>query len=273
MNQLEFVLSTDLSVIPSEIKFNFEELKTALPELLAPYQNLVVTADSVKSAKGDKAKLNKLRTAIEDQRKAVKKQCLSPYEAFEPKCKEITGLIDTAIQAIDKQVKEFDKQAEGEKWAKLFVWFSKRNGLKWLDISTVINPKWRNKTATVEMLISEMEERIAKIEADYSLICGKYQNTAIIQKFEETLSVSDTIAYADMLNSRQNAPVTVANQGSVILPENTPKPDTAQIESCQVDALQSVTFKVTARTSEVQKIIALRDYMKQLGLQFEVIRK
>lgn len=273
MNELQFVLSTDLSGIPAEIEFNFEELKTALPELLAPYQNLVVTADSVKSAKGDKAKLNKLKTAIEDQRKAVKKQCLSPYEAFEPKCKEITCMIDEAIQAIDRQVKEFDKKADEEKWAKLFVWFTKRNTLKWLDINAVINPKWKNKTASMETLISEMEERITQVEADYSMICKKYQNPAIIQKFEETLSVSDTVTYADTLNGRQNAPVAVSKPDSVNLPDAPAKADTVQSEPNQ--GYQIVTFQVKLENNQkgFAQVKALAEFLKTSGIKYHVIRK
>lgn len=272
MNELQFVLSTDLSGIPAEIEFNFEELKTALPELLAPYQNLVVTADSVKSAKGDKAKLNKLRTAIEEQRKAVKKQCLSPYEAFEPKCKEITGMIDEAIQAIDKQVKEFDKKADEEKWAKLFVWFTKRNTLKWLDINAVINPKWKNKTASIETLISEMEERITQFEADYSMICKKYQNPAIIQKFEETLSVSDTVTYADTLNSRQNAPVAVPNPDSVNLPDAPSKADTVQSERYKPYQMITIAFVFDNTAKGKEDVLKLRDFLRSNGYSFEIIK-
>lgn len=271
--ELEFVLSTDLSGIPAEIEFNFEELKNALPELLEPYKNLVVTADSVKSAKGDKTKLNKLRSVIEDQRKNIKKQCLSPYEAFEPKCKEITGLIDDAIQAIDSQLKVLDKQAEEEKWAKLFVWFTKRNSLKWLDINSVISPKWKNKTATIESLTSEMDEKIAQIETDYSLICGKYQNPAIIQKFEETLSVSDTIAYADSLDSRENAPVSVPFQEGVTLRQKPLASDTTQSESSQ--EYQVVTFEVKIENSEkgLKQVKALGEFLQSNEIRFHVVRK
>ena len=54
----ELVMKTDLQkAIPQAIEFNYDELKKQLPERLAYYKNLVVTEDSIKSAKADKATL------------------------------------------------------------------------------------------------------------------------------------------------------------------------------------------------------------------------
>ena len=57
---MDFVVNTDLSVLPQQIDWNFEELKGQIAPKLAYYQNLVVTEDSIKAAKSDKAKLNQL---------------------------------------------------------------------------------------------------------------------------------------------------------------------------------------------------------------------
>lgn len=153
------------------------------------------------------------------------------------------------------------------------VWFTKRNTLKWLDINAVINPKWKNKTASIETLISEMEERITQVEADYCIICKKYQNPAIIQKFEETLSVSDTVTYADVLNSRQNVPVAVSNPDSVILPDTSVKADTVQSEPNQ--GYQVVTFQVKLENNQkgLAQVKALAEFLKTSGIKYHVVRK
>ena len=112
----ELVMKTDLQkAIPQAIEFNYDELKKQLPERLAYYKNLVVTEDSIKSAKADKATLNKLRTAFEEARKEVKRDCLRPYEDFNSKESELVGMIDEAIQSIDGQVKNFDGQKKEAK--------------------------------------------------------------------------------------------------------------------------------------------------------------
>ena len=100
--------------IPQEIE-NLEQLKSELVPKLDYYNTLVVTEDSIKEAKADKAKLNKLKTAVEDRRKDIKKQVMGLYEPLEKQCKELTALIDAPINAIDKQLKNFDEIKKQEK--------------------------------------------------------------------------------------------------------------------------------------------------------------
>ena len=68
---MEFVMGNSLEALPKTIDFNFEELKTQLASSLELYTGLVVTEDGIKSAKEDRAKLNKLREALETDRKSV----------------------------------------------------------------------------------------------------------------------------------------------------------------------------------------------------------
>ena len=69
---MEFQIRTDLAVIPKTIEFNFAEIKKELAGNLEKYQNMVVTEDAIKDAKADRAKLNKLKEAIEKKRKEIK---------------------------------------------------------------------------------------------------------------------------------------------------------------------------------------------------------
>ena len=59
-----------------EIRWNNEELKAEISEKMQEYKSLAFTAETIQDAKKDRAKLNKLRTAFEDERKKVKKQCM-----------------------------------------------------------------------------------------------------------------------------------------------------------------------------------------------------
>ena len=74
---MDFKIKTDLSVLPKVIEFNHEELKNFLIEKTSKYNSLVVTEDNIKSAKEDKAKLNKFKTAIENERKRIKSSVYS----------------------------------------------------------------------------------------------------------------------------------------------------------------------------------------------------
>ncbi|MCM1007773.1 MAG: DUF1351 domain-containing protein [Ruminococcus flavefaciens] len=69
---MELILkSTEIS-IPQEIE-NLEQLKAEIAPKMEQYRSLVVTEESVRSAKADRAKLNKLKKAVEDQRISIKK--------------------------------------------------------------------------------------------------------------------------------------------------------------------------------------------------------
>ena len=112
---MEFVMGNSLETLPKTIDFNFEELKSQLAQSLTLYTGLVVTEDGIKGAKEDRAKLNKLREALESKRKEVKRECMAPYTDFEAKVKELVGLIDRPIAAIDAQLKEYEEKCRAEK--------------------------------------------------------------------------------------------------------------------------------------------------------------
>ena len=63
---MEFKIITDLSALPQVIETNGEELKAWLTDKVQAYKAIVVTPDTVREAKEDKAKLTKLRAALED---------------------------------------------------------------------------------------------------------------------------------------------------------------------------------------------------------------
>lgn len=75
---MELILANADVNLPQSIA-NLQQLKEELIPRLKKYNELVVTEDSIKAAKDDKAALNKLKKAIEEQRISIKKQYLEPY--------------------------------------------------------------------------------------------------------------------------------------------------------------------------------------------------
>ena len=79
----DFVIQTDLATIEqTRILANFDEVVAAVRELARPYQGVIVTADTMKGAASDRARLRKLRDRLDSQRKAVKAACMAPADAF-----------------------------------------------------------------------------------------------------------------------------------------------------------------------------------------------
>ena len=170
---MEFIINTDLEKsLPSVIDFNFEEIKADLTEKLTHYNNLVVTEDSIIAAKGDKALLNKLKEAIDERRKSVKKLCLAPYEDFEKKCKELVSMIENPVKAIDTQIKAFDEIKQTEKYSALERFYKDNIGEleNLVAIEKVLNPKWKNAGENLLSLTQDMMSKISKISQDLKII-------------------------------------------------------------------------------------------------------
>lgn len=201
---MELILKSSEINLPQEIE-NLAALKAELTPKLEKYNNLVVTADSIKAAKADKAALNKLRAAIEDQRKAIKRQYLEPYNILESQCKEVVALIDAPIQAIDKQIKAFDEIEEQEKYTELQEAFVNLDPPDWIELADVLNPKWKNKTAKTDALISEIEQAVKELSSGLEKVKATYGEEpfllSVLEFYKEHKDFSKTAVYAAQLNT------------------------------------------------------------------------
>lgn len=208
--KMEFIIRTDLTKeLPEVIDFNFDELKKELKTGLGKYQNLLVTEDSIKSAKGDKATLNKLRTAIEDRRKEVKKACLLPYDAFEIKVKEIVGMIDEPIIAIDSQIKKFDEIKADEKLKEIFEIYETNIGVlkAVIPFEKLNNPRWLNATYLIKDIQKELITQISQINKDLVVIdaLDLAYRAMIKDKYLQCLELSTALAEKSRLEEQQKA--------------------------------------------------------------------
>ncbi len=184
--------------LPQSIDANFEELRGYLNENLAKYNSMVVTADGIADAKKSKAALNKLKIAVEDRRKEIKREWNKPYDEFEGKVKVLVALIDTPIASIDRQIKVFDEQRIEEKRSELLTCYTSSIGnlADILPFEKFLDPKWKNVTADLDKLKEDMQAKISKCKSDMKIIsvtCGTYA-AACQQKYINTLDVSAALA-------------------------------------------------------------------------------
>lgn len=288
---MDFKIKTDLSVLPEVIEFNHEELKNFLIEKTSKYNSLVVTEDSIKSAKEDKAKLNKFRKAIEDERKRIKKQCLQPYEEFERKCKEIVALIDKPIISIDTQIKAFDDEEKERKYKALQQYFDD-NAKELLGIITleqIINPKWANKGERLLDLTQQIYDKLDKIRQDLKVI-GDLKSPYESQMkdiYLKTFDVSKALAEQSRLEEqdkklaeikKKQEAESIQHQPQVekepvrtlAEPVTSVKAESNEITPVKTERIVSGIFKVTAEPS---KIKALAAFMRENQIKFEVVKE
>ena len=96
------------STLPT-INGNFEEIKTELIEQLKQF-NLIVDADSVKTAKAMATQINKLSGEIDKKRKQIVEELSAPIKDFEVMMKELKTLCQDSRQNLLSQVKVYDEQ-------------------------------------------------------------------------------------------------------------------------------------------------------------------
>lgn len=191
---MELIMKTDMiKEFPAAILYNHEELKAELSRQIEKYKNIVVTEETIKSSKADKANLNHLKTALENKRKEVKKQCLQPYEAFERNIKELTALIDEPITAIDSQLKEFEKIKKEQKQKEIETIYEENIGIfkELVPLEKIWNGKWLNVTYKLSDIETEIKEIYSNLKSGLQIIEGfetEFQQE-IKNKFFETLDI------------------------------------------------------------------------------------
>lgn len=291
---MELILKQTQVTIPQAIE-NIQLLKQELADRLDYYKALIITEDGIKDAKADKANLNKLKAAIDEQRKEAKRQVMALYSPLEKECKELLAMIDEPIAAIDGQLKAFDEKKKAEKFAVLVEFFEQINTLDFVKLEHVLNPKWANVTVKLDTLKAEMSGAVQAIVDDYTEIKKLYADspmlTAIVQRFETTRDKGAALAYAAEIERKEQARKAAEEAQKkawesseppmptkFMPPEPEPIPVqksfTAQTDTVvktveQPEPVGNVTFTVTGTKSQ---IIAVRDFMKQNGITFTVIR-
>lgn len=155
------------------IVFNFDELKSDLTTALTDYQNRFYTEDTIAEAKEDRAKLNKLKKAINDERIAREKEYMQPFNEFKAQAKELCDMIDTASSGIGEQLEAFEQKRLGEKTShiqSLFNDVASNYDLPFITLEKVMSDKWLNKSTSDKAIVEEITERFEKAIKDLEVI-------------------------------------------------------------------------------------------------------
>lgn len=297
MAQFEIMMRTDTPELPAEIS-NFSEVKAAIGEALKQYNadGIAVTAETVKDAEKVRAQLRKAKEQIETYRKDAKAAYLEKFSRLESQCKELSGLIEEPIAAIDRRIKEFEDAESVKKYDEIMCIFALiPNRHEWLALNDILNPKWKNKGVTIEKLKIEIHDAVRQINADYAEIEQLYKDSplwaAISRRFIETRDKSQTLVYAAQIErehseeqkraeaiqkQREEAEREKSAQNAISCEmdaSGTVSPETAQnaTESAadHKNAIIGGSFKVQGTKEQIR---ALVQFMKQNGIHYELIK-
>lgn len=116
--ELRILSRIESGVLP-EVEWNNEELKQEIAAKAKEYRSIAYTDAQAMEMKRDRATLNKLVTAFEDQRKIVKRFYEEPYKKFEARVKDVLVPVREAIAQIDGGLAEIDRQYRVDKKEKM----------------------------------------------------------------------------------------------------------------------------------------------------------
>lgn len=283
MQEIEFsvdnaALATVKDIV---INANFEEVETALKEMVAPYASMIVTEDAIADAKSDRAKLRKVRTSIDDYRKSVEKAYKEPVEVFKSRVKPLLEICDKGIENLDSQVKAFEAERKQEKIDGLRDYFDETVGemADFVKFEQIRNPKWENSGFSVEDAKSEISSEIRKT-ADGVMVVRAIGNEfvpSLLQEYARCRDLSAVLRMNQQLIARRDAEEKRREEEELRRAaerekkaENRKQPDSsdfaAKIEDVNLcDPVLTVDFRVFATKEQLN---ALKVFLNANGIKY-----
>lgn len=164
---------------PVIITGNFAEMQDELATMMQAYAGLEVTEENLPERKKDVATLRKIKSAIEDKRKAAKKEYEKPFKAFEAECKKLTAIIDKEVDRINSEINLFEQKriaAKRERCAEIYR-ANIGSYAEYLPIEHIGKKEWDNKSYTEAAVLTDIQEAIMQVKSDLGVIesmCGEW---------------------------------------------------------------------------------------------------
>lgn len=270
---MEFVMSTNLNTaLPKVIGFNFEELKAELNARLDYYNSLVVTEDTIKEGKAERAKLSKLREAVEAKRKEVKRDYMAPYTDFESKVKELVAIIDAPIAAIDGRLKAFDDLRREDKRAeirKTYETIVPADIQAIVPLERIFDPKWLNATVKTKAVEAELTAMVQQTEDDLQVLDTVEPEfaAAVRARYMETLNIGAALRYKQTLVAAAEAAKRRAEAMAAPAAAPTQEPEPVQ-EEPDVHVVEPVQDEEPVKLYRLRLEIHLTQYQANALKQF-----
>lgn len=276
------------------IEWNFEELKAEIEEIVREYETAVYTDDAIKQMKTDRAKLNKFVNAISGERTRIRKLLLKPDERFGQEVKELTGIVQRAIDNIDGQVKDYERRQREEKTAKVRDFYDANihDIEAYLPFERVMKPEYANASTTMKSIKEEILALIQRVDEGLAILNEVDSPYAGDMKkvFLETYDIGAAMAKRNQLESeaenrrlymeeqeRRKAEREAARKADadrVMQAGRAPEPEqpreTLQKMETVEDPVNVIDFRVYATMGQLMK---LKAFLSDNGIRFEPVPK
>lgn len=170
------------NLVPVEVKNNIgtiednlDVVEASIQQKLSEYAQVVITKDSIQDGKELLADIRKEKKSLDDERKAIKKAWMKPYEAFEARAKKIIDLYDEPVKLIHSQLETYEedrKAAKRNDIKKIYEFVVKENAelADWLPLEKIYDTKWENATCKDKTIREAIEMAFSQIKISISTI-------------------------------------------------------------------------------------------------------
>ena len=271
--------------LPEKISFNYQELKTGLLEKASKYEAMVYGDDEIKTAKADKAALNKLKKALNDERIRQEKEYMKPFNEFKSQVNEIISIIDQPIKAIDGQIKAYEAEKKRIKEDCIYAFWDSLGDHDWLTLDKIWNSQWLNASVSMKKVKEEIKEKLLKITSDMDALNSLPEfSFEAIETYKDTLDINRAISEGKRLaeiqkrKAEQEAARIKAEEEKAKAAEEQPK----VVAAVNVDAQEVPPAEIPAATPEkswvrfeaymtVEQAMKLKEFFETNGISFRAI--
>lgn len=265
-------LKVNAVAIPDPITFNYEELKTELLQKVSVYETMVYTDDQIKVAKEDRANLNRLKKALNDERLKQEREYMQPFNQFKAQIQEIISIIDKPVAVIDKQVKAFEEQQKQDKLEKIREFFERVNLNEFVKFEQILDQKWLNASVSMKSIEDAIIAKGNKITDDIAVVRSlpSYAFEAE-QTYLSTLDLARAVSEAHRLQEIADKKAALeAELAKKAEPVNygSSKPETPVKEPDAEPCRQWIGFQAFLSVDEAK---ALGTWLKSMNIKYKKI--
>ena len=265
--------------IPEPITFNYEELKNEITQKVSFYETLVYSDEQIKEAKTDRANLNKLKQALNDERIRREREYMQPFDVFKQQINEIIRIIDKPVMVIDKQVKEFEekrKQEKKEEIIQYFKWQPVIDGFETLKIDQIFDLKWLNASVSMKSIQEDIKARLNQIKNDVDTLRNLPEfGFEAVEVYKTTLDINRALNEGKRLAEIAKKKAE-AEQAKAI--EEMPKEQQKPFEECMNPPVEeeepeevkkeAITFRALLSFEDAWE---LNKFMRSRNIEFEIV--
>lgn len=273
--------------IPAEISFNYEELKAELTEKVKHYEAMIYDDSQIKLAKTDRANLNRLKKALNDERIKREKEYMAPFNEFKTKINEIIAIIDKPVAVIDKQVKAFEEDQKNKKAEEIQSWFdNNREELgapEWLRLRDIGDTKWLNASASLKSIQEEIAAKVDTVKAHLETIQSLPEfSFEAAEVYKTSLDINKAIAegkrLADIQKRKQEAEERAKEEAEARAkaeaqkqqeaPQQEPQPQPQEAPKTEEPKAQWVRFQALLTIEQAK---ALKAFFESNNIEFKTV--